>query len=249
MSRTALVVGGSRGIGRACATRLATDGFDTIVVGYRADDDAAAAACLAVEAAGARAHAVRTEAGDDGSTHRLIEYAVATGQLGAVVYAAGYRTLIPTLELDGAAWQRSLDVTLTGFVRTAQLAAAAMGDGGAIVGISGLSGVRAYSPLHLAMGTAKAASHHAAAYLAVALAPRGINLNVVCCGSTRTEGVQRDLTEAQYREFVLGAADRIPLGRIAEPHEVAAVVSFLCSPDARLLVGQVLVADGGETLS
>ncbi|HVM52949.1 MAG TPA: SDR family oxidoreductase [Acidimicrobiales bacterium] len=248
MTRVALVVGGSRGIGRACAVRLANDGFDAVVVGYRADDEAAAGAVAAIDDAGAHAVAVRADATDDDGLARLLVAAAEAGTLAAVVYAAGHRTLGPTLELDPVAWQRALDVTLTGFVRTAHAAASAMDGGGAIVGISGLSGVRAYSPQHLTMGTAKAASHHAAAYLGQALAPRGINLNIVCCGSTRTEGVERDLTKEQYREFVLGAAARIPIGRIAEPAEIASVVSFLCSPDARLLVGQVLVADGGETL-
>jgi enoyl-[acyl-carrier protein] reductase III len=98
------------------------------------------------------------------------------------------------------------------------------------------------------MGTAKAASHHAMTYLAWDLAERGINLNMVCCGSVHTEGVERDLTPEQYDTFITSARDKIPRRRIADPEEVARVVAFLCSPDADLIVGQVLVADGGETL-
>ena len=133
-------------------------------------------------------------------------------------------------------------------MRTVQATSPRLTDGGRIVGISGLSGLRAYSSSHLAMGTAKAASHHAMTYLAWDLAERGINLNMVCCGSVDTEGVRRDLTAEQYDHFVGATIARIPRRRLARPEEVAKVVAFLCSPAAELLVGQLVIADGGETL-
>lgn len=249
MSGRALVVGGSRGIGRACATELARRGFGTVVVAYAADEAAATAARDAVEATGAKASLVRADASSEAGVAAMVDAVWEDGGgLDAVVYSAGYRVLGPSLELDDERWQRALDVTLTGFVRTVQATVPLLPRGGKIVGISGLSGMRAYSPVHLTMGTAKAASHHAMAYLAWDLAQRGVNLNMVCCGPVRTEGVERDLTPEQYDAFVAGAREKIPLGRIAEPDEVARVVAFLCSRDADLIVGQVVVADGGETL-
>jgi NAD(P)-dependent dehydrogenase (short-subunit alcohol dehydrogenase family) len=85
-------------------------------------------------------------------------------------------------------------------------------------------------------------------YLAWELAHRGINLNMVCCGAVETEGVHRDLTQQQYESLVALARSRIPRGRIAGADEVARLVVALCSPAADLLVGQVIVADGGELL-
>jgi NAD(P)-dependent dehydrogenase (short-subunit alcohol dehydrogenase family) len=248
MIDTAVVIGGSRGIGRACAAELGRRGAKTVVLGYAADEDAAAAAKAEVEATGASVQLVRADVATEAGVSSLVDTARAAGALDAVVYSAGYRALAPTLELDPARWQRALDVTLTGFVRTVQAMGPLVRSGGKMVGISGLSGLRAYSSMHLMMGTAKAASHHAMTYLAWELAQRGVNLNMVCCGSVHTEGVVRDLTPEQYETFVASAAGRIPGGRIAEPEHVARVVAFLCSRDADLIVGHVLVADGGETL-
>jgi NAD(P)-dependent dehydrogenase (short-subunit alcohol dehydrogenase family) len=248
-ARVAVVVGASRGIGRATAVQLARSGYGTVFLSYRSDDASAQAAASEVTAAGAEAIAVR---GDVTSSAALAVLAGQVDQRGgglhALVYSVGYRVLTPAGSLDEASWSRALDVSLTGFVQTVQELSRRMAAGGKVVGVSGLSGLRAYSDQHLAMGTAKAASHHAMRYLAWNLAQRQVNVNMACFGSVRTEGVERDLTPAQYEELITAAADRNPLGRLPTTEEAARVIGFLCSAGADPIVGQVIVVDAGETL-
>lgn len=251
VQRAAVVIGGSRGIGRASAVLLAQRGFRSILVNYVSDAVAAAKAVAAVEAAGAQGVAVQADVSRDEDLAALVSAVrQRLGTVDALVYSAGYRVLLPTMQVDMAQWSRALDVTLTGFVRSVQELSVLMGAGGKIVGISGISGIRAYTESHLVMGTAKAASHHAMRYLACELAGRSINVNMVCFGAVLTESVSRDLSPEQYEELIIrsGRPERIPMGRVPEPAEAARVVAFLCSPDADWVVGQVLVADGGETL-
>jgi enoyl-[acyl-carrier protein] reductase III len=244
-----MVVGGSRGIGRATAVALAAAGYQTVFLAYRSDSSSAADAARQVTAAGATAIPVRCDVTRPTDIRSLASRVDEHGRgLHAVVYSAGYRVLAPTSTLDETTWSRALDVSLTGFVRTIHELSPRMAAGGKIVGVSGLSGLRAYSDQHMTMGSVKAASHHAMRYLAQSLAGRKINLNMACFGSVRTEGVERDLTPAQYEQFISAAERRNPLGRLPTSEEAAQVISFLCSAAADPIVGQVIVADAGETL-
>jgi NAD(P)-dependent dehydrogenase (short-subunit alcohol dehydrogenase family) len=245
----AVVVGASRGIGRATTVELARSGYRTIFLTYRSDDASAQTAAREVTTAGAEAITVRADVTSSGDLAVLASQVDQRGAgLHALVYSAGYRVLAPADALDEASWSRALDVSLTGFVQTVHELSRRMTAGGKIVGVSGLSGLRAYSDQHLVMGTAKAASHHAMRYLAWNLARRQINMNMACFGSVRTEGVEQDLTPAQYEELITAAAGRNPLGRLPTVQEAATVIAFLCSAGAGPIVGQVIVIDGGETL-
>jgi enoyl-[acyl-carrier protein] reductase III len=248
--RTALVVGGTGGIGRAVASELCAREPTRLAMAYGSDDATGARAGAELRKAGYEALLVRADVTSDAglaSLEGLVEREFA-GRLDVLVYSAAYRVLQPALEMPVEEWNRSLDVTLTGFVRCVQRLAAAFPEGGRVLAISGLSGVRVVSDLHLAMGTAKAGLHHAVRYLAAVLAPRGVNVNCLSLGAVLTEGVLDDLTPEQYRRFHLSVAERSPKGRVPEPAVVARVAGFLCSPDADWIVGQVIVADGGETL-
>jgi len=250
-SRTAVVVGGSGGIGQATARTLAERGFDPIVVTYFSNEAAVAKTMSDVHDAGAHGVAVQVDVSRSTDLAVLAEtFGNYSDRLDALVYCAGYRVLRPTMTMDEESWQGALNVSLNGFVHSVQQLTPRMASGGKVVGVSGLSGVRAYSPNHMAMGTSKAASHHAMTYLAWDLAERGINLNMACFGAVLTDGVKEDLTPEQYEELIAGAgrSDKIPLGRVATVEDVARIIAFLCSPDAGWLVGQVIVADGGETL-
>jgi enoyl-[acyl-carrier protein] reductase III len=249
VSRTAAVIGGSRGIGRAAAVALARRGYGSVFLSYRSDTAAAELAARDVRDAGAQAILVPGDVTVPANLALLGKSIDRHGAgLHALVYSAGYRALGPADVLDGAAWSRALDITLTGFVRSVQELTPRMAAGAKVVGVSGLSGLRAYSTEHMTMGTAKAASHHAMRYLAWKLATRRINLNMACFGAVRTEGVERDLSPAQYEEFVARAEGSNPLGRLCSASEAGEVIAFLCSSGADFLVGQVIVADGGETL-
>ncbi|MHB2029119.1 MAG: SDR family oxidoreductase [Acidimicrobiales bacterium] len=249
--KTAVVIGGSGGIGKAAAVTLAERGFDQVIVTFSSDEGAIVETVDAVHRVGANPISARLDVSDQDALPIFMDVLTSnsSGHVDALVYAAGLRVLSPTLVTD-TEWNRALEVSLIGFVRSVQAISSLMTSGGKIVGVSGISGLRAYSSEHMVMGTVKAASHHSMKYLAWELARRGINLNMTCFGAVLTDGVKRDLTPEQYAAFIADddRSLRVPLGFVPEPRDVAKVIAFLCSDDAQLLVGQVIVADGGETL-
>lgn len=248
--RNALVVGGSGGIGRAIALDLCGRQPTRVLLAYSSDDAAAERARVMLTAAGHEASTVKADVATETGPRQLAERVQSTfdNRLDVLVYSAAYRTLYPALEMPAAEWRRSLDVTLSGFVACVNELAPFMPPGGRVLAISGLSGLRAISELHLAMGSAKAGLHHAVRYLAAVLAPKGVNVNCLCLGAVLTEGVAEDLSAEQYERFIASARERSPKGAVPEPAIVASIAGFLCSPESEWIVGQVLVADGGETL-
>jgi enoyl-[acyl-carrier protein] reductase III len=121
--------------------------------------------------------------------------------------------------------------------------APAMETGSAIVAISSL-GSRRVLDNYILIGTSKAALESVMRYLAVELAPRGIRVNAVSAGVVDTEALEF----FPNKEEMLATVDRTPAGRLVEPDDVAAAVSFLCSGDAAMVCGQTLVVDGGFSL-
>lgn len=248
--RNALVVGGTGGIGRAIALDLCTRQPTRVLLAYSSDDDVAERARATLAAAGHDASTVKADVANETGPRHLAERVRSDfdGRLDVLVYSAAYRTLQPALEMPRVEWQRSLDVTLSGFVACVNELAPVFPVGGRVLAISGLSGVRAISELHMAMGSAKAGLHHAVGYLAAVLAPKGVNVNCLCLGSVLTDGVAEDLSPEQYERFITSARDRTPKGMVPEPATVASIAGFLCSPESEWIVGQVVIADGGETL-
>jgi len=119
-----------------------------------------------------------------------------------------------------------------------------MPSGGSIVGLSSLGAMRVLENYSL-VGASKAAMEAVVRHLAVELAPRGIRVNAVSAGLVETEA----LDHFPNRERMLDAANaRTPAGRMVEPDDVARAVTFLCSPDAAMVVGHTLVVDGGYSL-
>ena len=250
MTRTAVVVGGSGDIGSAAARRLVGSGVGRMVLTYSADRAAAEEAAGAVRELGCDVTTLQLDATDDGSLQGLATAITQelSGGVDVLVYAAAVRTLASALEHDDGDWDRSIAVGVKGFLRTIEVVTPAMPEGGRIVAISGLSGLSAYSTQHVRMGVTKAALQHAVRYVALELAPRHITANTVVFGAVRTAGVAADLDASQYREFIDGAADRIPMGRVPEPDDVVGLVGFLATTEAGWITGQVLVVDGGETV-
>jgi len=244
--RIVLVTGGSRGIGRAIALRLARERPAHVVVGYCLDHDAARQtvadlAALGVEASSAAAdlgHAEQVDALFAGIGERF-------GRLDVFVSNAARATFRAAAELSAKAFRRTLEINAQAFLLGAQRAADLMGErGGRIVAVSSL-GAHTCAPGYAALGTAKAAVEALARYLAVELAPRGINVNVVCGGLIDTPSVRR---HPEYDELARDVLARTPAGRIGRPEDLAGVVAFLCGPEAEWIRGQTLVADGGFSL-
>ena len=234
-----LVTGGTRGIGLAIAHRLVRDGASRAVLGYLRNDDAAAAAAKEIETAGAEAVLV---CGNVASEATVAELA-ASGPYRVVVHNAATGVVRPALETEDKHWDWTLNANARALLALARATAPAMEKGSAIVAISSLGSQRVLDN-YILIGTSKAALESVMRYLAVELAPRGIRVNAVSAGVVETEALQF----FPNKEEMLATVDRTPAGRLVEPGDVAAAVSFLCSDDAAVVCGHTLIVDGGFSL-
>ncbi len=244
--RTALVTGGSRGIGRATSLRLAELGAE-VVIDYRRDVEAAAGAVADIEAAGGRAYAVQADLEDPDAIDALFaEIGRRSGRLHALVLNAAATANRPLLDVGTHHMTRTFQLSVFGMIRCAQAGAALMDEGGSIVAVSGIDVVR-HVEGHGLLAAAKGAMEVLTRYLAVELAPRSINVNAVRPGSTDTDSF-RFYAADRYEEFRTEKAAETVRGRIARPEDIAETIAFLCTPAAEWICGQVVTADGGRGL-
>ena len=234
-----LVTGGSRGIGRAIALRFARDGARRVAIGYLRNDAAAEATAEELRTAGAEPVLVRGNVAGE----RVAEQVAELGPLDVLVHNAATGVIRPALETEDKHWDWTLAANARALLSLARATAPAMDEGGAILAISSLGSQRVL-PNYVLVGTSKAALESVVRYLAFDLAPRGIRVNCVSAGVVDTEA----LDWFPNKEQMLATVKRTPAGRLVEPEDVAAVVSFLCTPDAAMICGQTLVVDGGYSL-
>ena len=235
-----LVTGGSRGIGRAIALRFARDGAGRIAIGYLRNDAAAEATAEELRALGAEVTLVRGNVTSD----RVLGAVAALGPLDIVVHNAATGVVRPALETEDRHWDWTLNANARALLGLARAAAPTMPRGSAIVAISSLGAQRVLEN-YVLVGTSKAALEAVVRYLAVELAPRDIRVNAVSAGVVETGA----LDHFPNREEMLSwGKARTPAGRLVEPEDVAAAVTFLCSPDAAMVRGHTLVVDGGFSL-
>lgn len=237
--RTALVTGGSVGIGRAFAERAAKEGAQVIVTDLHLSEAEGTARALPGTA---RHAALALDVTDDGSVRQAIDQAVTDhGHLDVLVNVAGGDTDHPAFEAtDDDVWHRMLDLNLLGTVRTCRAAVPHLrrtGRSPVIVNVSSVNGLTALGSEPYS--AAKAALGSVTANLAAALGPDGIRVNAVAPATIRTR-----VWDGQP-----GGADRLrdlyPLGRVGEPADVASAIAFLASDDAAWITGHVLPVDGG----
>jgi len=245
--KVALVTGGSRGIGRAIALRLARESAD-VAIGFFRNREAAEKTVAEIEERGARAIAVRAHVGDP---DRIAELVASTreqlGDPGIVVSNAASGVLRPLAEMDLKGWQWSMDVNARALLILAQHVRAAMSShgGGSIVALSSLGAERAL-PAYGAVGASKAALESLVRTLAVEWAADDIRVNAVSAGVVDTDA----LRHFPNRDDLLAAATaRTPAGRMVTPEDVASAVCFLCSDDASMIRGETLHVDGGYSLT
>lgn len=238
-----MVTGAANGIGRAIAARLAAEGA-AVVLGDV--DGAGAEVAVALERAGGRAVFVRTDVTRDDDLRTLLATAADRfGRLDVVVNDAGVGTFVPFAELTAEAWDRMHAVNLRAVFRCCQLALAWLAaPGGAIVNVASQAGL-----VGQAMNQAYCASKGGVVVLTRSLArelgPQGIRVNCVCPGGVDTAMLRGFLAAAGRTPVQV--AQQVPLGRVAEPAEIAAVVAFLASDDASYVTGAALPVDGGAT--
>jgi enoyl-[acyl-carrier protein] reductase III len=235
-----LVTGGTRGIGKAIALRLASEGATRIALGYLRNDKAAEAAADEIRAAGAEPILVR---GNVASEKVVSEFA-SHGPYAAIVHNAATGVIKPALETEDKHWDWTLNANARALLSLARACAPDMQSGSSIVAVSSLGAQRVLEN-YVLVGTSKAALESVVRYLAVELSPRGIRVNAVSAGVVETEA----LDHFPNREQMLSAGKtRTPAGRLVEPEDVAGAVAFLCSPDADMLRGHTLIMDGGYSL-
>ncbi len=237
-----LVAGAGQGIGRACVLGFVEAGARVACV----DVEPERARAVAAEA-GAAARAIVADLRERADVERAVAEAVdAFGGLDVAVDVVGEARWGRVLELSDADWDASFALVLRHVFHLAQAAGrrmVAQGTGGALISIASVSGLAA-APLHGAYGAAKAGLVALTKTLAVELAASGIRVNAVAPGAVLTPRLLAMTTPERRAE----TARAIPLGRLAEPEEIAKAVVFLVSDLASYVTGQTLVVDGGATV-
>ena len=242
--KRALVTGGSRGIGRAIAVRLAEAGCD-VAINYLRNRGQAEETAAGVEAAGGKAllHKCNVASGEDlGAMFEAIHESF--GGLDILVSNAASGVIRPAMELTPRHWQWTMDINAAALLPLAQRGVPLMSDGGHIIAVSSL-GARRAIPNYAAVGASKAALESLVRHLAIELAPKGVLVNAVSAGVVDTDA----LKHFPNRDQLLGeSARRTPRGRLTEPADVADAVLFLVSPLANMMVGQTIIVDGGYSI-
>jgi enoyl-[acyl-carrier protein] reductase III len=244
--QVALITGGSRGIGRACALKLAACGADVVVNFLSSKDQAAETVRLAQEF-GVRSVAVRADVSDAQELSAAVDFvAERFGRLDMIVSNAAAGGFKPLMAVTPGNWDAVLRHNAAPLLWLAQAAAPVMRErGGRIVAVSSHGSIRAF-PNYGAIGASKAALESLVRHLAFELGPEGMRFNCVMAGMVATEAVRSMPHSAQ----ILKMSQDLMLIRdkVLEPKDVADVVAFLLSPWSDKIQGQTIVVDGGISI-
>ena len=244
--RVALVTGAGSGIGRVTAQALAEAGADVIVTELPERLDRARETVAELQALGCRALALPLDVRDAASVAALVPAATAGfGRVDVLVNNAGVQIPRSALEVSESDWDAVVDVNLRGAFFVAQAVGRAMTEAGsgAIVNIASQMGLVGYYK-RAAYCSAKAGLVNLTRVLALEWAPRGVRVNAVAPTFVRTPLTASTFADPELAEDI---PRRIPLGRLAQPEDVAAAVVFLASPAAAMITGHTLPVDGGWT--
>jgi 3-oxoacyl-[acyl-carrier protein] reductase len=239
--KVALVTGSARSIGAAIAKRLAADGA-AVAVNYSKSADDAEGVAERIRSDGGKAVVLRADMGEWSQAKALVEDTMkAFGRIDILVNNAAALGFGPLEQVDDVEFLRQLRVNVLGSAATMQAAAWHFPkDGGRVVNITSLAQLH-LMPGNTAYAATKGAIDAMTRVWAAELGPRGVTVNAVGPGLTDTDAVRANLPPEAKEAFIR----RTPLGRIGTPSDIADVVAFLASPDARWIIGHVVLASGG----
>ena len=241
MRKTAVITGASRGIGKACALVFAENGYDLLLC-YRSREEEARSVAKEAEAFGVRAVPFQMDMESLSDCRRTVAKAMMEfGQIDALICNAGISLPVLFTQTTEEEYDRVFSVNTKGVFFLAQAAAKEMISvgGGSIVAVSSMWGVAGASG-EVAYSASKAAVIGFVKALAKELAPSGIRVNCMAPGVTDTE-----MNACYDEDTMYELAEKTPLGRIADPREIAEAIFFLASEKASFITGQTLTADGG----
>jgi 3-oxoacyl-[acyl-carrier protein] reductase len=244
MSRVALVTGGSRGIGRAIALRLAADGH-AVAVNYAANGAAAEEVVETITANGGTAIAVRADVGDTDTVTAMFETVEEhLGRVDVLVNNAGITRDDLLLRMGPEAWDQVIQTNLRSVYLCSRAAMRGMlrSRWGRIISVSSISGISG-NPGQANYAASKAGIIGFSKSIAREIGSRNITVNVVAPGFIET-----DMTKGLGTEIAEEVTRRVAVGRLGRPEEIAAAVGYLASDDAAYVTGQTLVVDGGLAL-
>lgn len=246
--KVALITGASRGIGLAIAETFAKHGARVVLASRRAEGVEAAAA--SIREAGGEALGVACHAGKPEEIQNLVARAKAHfGQIDILVNNAGTNPYFgPLLDAEVAAWQKTFQVNLEGYYFAAREVASHLllrGAPGSIINITSVTGLRA-APLQGIYGMTKAAVLSMTRTLAQELGHAGIRVNAIAPGLIDTRLSQMLISSDEIRSMIVS---RTPLGRVGKPEEIAGGALYLASDASSFMTGQVLIIDGGMTIT
>jgi enoyl-[acyl-carrier protein] reductase III len=242
--KTALVTGGTKGIGLAVAKGLAEQGAD-VVINYFRSRDAADKAVEEIKAFGVQCYAHRANIGKHDQIPPIIEEIKKRfGKLDILISNAALGMFSSALAIDDKSWHIAMNTNAQALLVLVQKAITIMPENARVVSLSSLGSQR-YIPGYAAIGVSKAALENITKYLAYELAPKRITVNCVSGGFIDTSALS---SFPNYQDMVDEVVRRTPFDRIGTPQEVADVVLFLAGPKSGWVTGQTIIVDGGYSL-
>jgi 3-oxoacyl-[acyl-carrier protein] reductase len=240
--KVAVVTGASKGIGAAIAKSLAAEGA-SVVVNYASSKQGAEEVVAAIAADGGNAVAAIGDVSKAADVQAIIDVAIETyGRLDILVNNSGVYQFVPLDEVTEEHFHHHFNINVLGVLLASQAAARHMGSGASIINISSVAS-RLTLPNSAVYSSTKAAVDALTGVLARELGPRKIRVNAVNPGVVVTEGTNS--AGIVGSDFEVALVAQTPLGRLGQPDDIASVVSFLASEDARFLTGEQIIVGGG----